>query len=83
VGTGGGACTVVSVPPLDTLIECLLTAVFAEGQIIFGGMAPPPAVGATVHFGIMGGTDDFREARGEATLVVTSAEFQDATFDID
>src|SRR5688500_3513485 len=40
VGTGGGACTVVSAPPLDTLIECLLTAVFADGQIIFGGMAP-------------------------------------------
>ena len=68
---------------IGSWIALPLTAVFAEGQIIFGGMAPPPAVGATAHFGIMGGTDDFREARGEATLVVTSAEFQDTTFAID
>src|ERR671914_1203328 len=40
VGTGGASCTIVSIPPLDTLEECLLTAVFAEGQIMFGGMAP-------------------------------------------
>jgi hypothetical protein len=83
VGTGGGACTVVSVPPLDTLIECLLTAVFAEGQIIFGGMAPPPAVGVTAHFGIVGGTGDFRKVSGEATLVVTTPELMDVTFDLD
>jgi hypothetical protein len=47
VGTGGVSCTVVSVPPLDTLEECLLTAVLAEGQIIFGGLAPSPEVGVT------------------------------------
>jgi hypothetical protein len=83
VGTGGGSCIVVSVPPLDTLIECLLTAVLAEGQIIFGGMAPPPAVGVTAHFGIVGGTGDFRKVRGEATLVVTTPERMDVTFDLD
>ncbi len=37
VGTGGASCTIVSVPPLDTRVECLLTAVLAEGQIMFGG----------------------------------------------
>jgi hypothetical protein len=83
VGTGGGSCTVVSVPPLDTLIECLLTAVLAEGQLMFGGMAPPPAVGVTAHFGIVGGTGDFRKVRGEATLVVTTPELMDVTFDLD
>lgn len=83
VGTGGGVCTVVSVPPLDVLEQCLITAVFVEGHIIFGGLAQSPEVGVTGRFGILGGTDGFREARGEATLVVTSAEFQDATFDID
>jgi hypothetical protein len=31
VGTGGAFGTIVSVPPLDTLEECLLTAVLAEG----------------------------------------------------
>jgi hypothetical protein len=82
-GTGGGSCTVVSVPPLDTLIECLLTAVLAEGQLMFGGMAPPPAVGVTAHFGIVGGTGDFRKVSGEATLVVTTPERMDVTFDLD
>jgi hypothetical protein len=83
VGTGGASCTVVSVPPLDTLEECLLTAVFVDGQIIFGGLAPSPEVGVTAQFGILGGTDDFREARGEATLVVTTTEIIDVTFDLD
>jgi hypothetical protein len=82
VGTGGGACTVVSVPPLDTLEECLITAVFADGQIIFGGLAPSPEVGVTGRFGILGGTDDFRDVRGEATLVVTTTEIIDVTFDL-
>ena len=40
VGTGTGACSVVSVPPLATRLQCLLTAVFANGEIIFGGVAP-------------------------------------------
>jgi hypothetical protein len=73
VGTGGGACTVVSIPPLDTLEQCLLTAAFADGQIIFGGLAHSPEVGDT---------DDFRNTRGEATLVVTTPEFMDVTFDL-
>jgi hypothetical protein len=83
VGTGGASCTVVSVPPLDTLEECLLTAVFVDGQLVFGGLAPSPEVGVTGRFGILGGTDDFRDARGEATLVVTTMEIIDVTFDLD
>jgi hypothetical protein len=83
VGTGGGSCTIVSAPPLDTLVQCLSTAVFAQGQIIFAGMASPPTVGAVGHFGILGGTDDFRKAQGEATLVIMSPELQDVTFDLE
>jgi hypothetical protein len=83
VGTGGGACTVVSVPPLDTLEECLLTAVFVDGQIIFGGLALSPEVGVTAQFGVLGCTGDFRNARGEATLVVTTTEIIDVTLDLD
>jgi len=30
----------------------------------------------------LGGTDDFRNARAEATLVVTTPEFMDVTFDL-
>jgi hypothetical protein len=83
VGTGGASCTVVSVPPLDTLEECLLTAVFVDGQIIFGGLALSPEVGVTAQFGVLGGTGDFRNARGEATLVVTTTEIIDVTLDLD
>ena len=82
VGTGAGFCTVVSVPPLATRVQCLLGAVFAGGQITFGGVAPLPEVGAEARFGIFGGTGDFRKARGEATLVVISPVLQEATFDL-
>jgi Allene oxide cyclase barrel like domain len=84
VGTGEGVCTIVSAPPPDIRIQCLSTAVFPNGQIIFGGFAPSlPEVGAVGRFGILGGTDAFRTARGEATLVVLTPELQDATFDLE
>jgi hypothetical protein len=82
VGTGAGACTVVSVPPLATRLQCILGAVFAGGQITFGGLAPLPEAGVEASFGIFGGTGDFRKARGEATLVVISPVLQDATFEL-
>jgi|SRR5215472_971255 len=84
VGTGTGVCTLVSLQPLDTLVQCLSTAVFAEGQLMFGGVAPLPEVGAVAHFGIFGGTGAFRTARGDVTIVVTTPELmQDATFDLE
>jgi hypothetical protein len=52
-------------------------------HIIFGGVAPLPDIGAVGHFGILGGTDDFRKARGEVTLVVISPVLQEGTFDIE
>jgi hypothetical protein len=82
IGTGTGACTVVSVPPLATRLQCLLSSVFAGGQITFGGVAPLPEVGVEATFGIFGGTGDFRKARGEATLAVITPTSQDATFDL-
>ena len=83
VGTGGASCMIVSVPPLDTLEECLLTAVLAEGQIMFGGMAPLAVVGASAQFGILGGTDEFRKSRGDVMLVVTAPDSIDVTFNLD
>jgi hypothetical protein len=84
VGTGVGVCTIFSVPPQDTLSQCLLTAVFDDkGQIIFGGIVSPPDIRAVGRFGILGGTDDFRTARGEVTLVVLTTDTQKATFDIE
>jgi hypothetical protein len=84
VGTGAGACTVVSAPPRETLLLCLITAVFPKkGQIIFGGAAPFPTPGAVVTFGILGGTDDFRKVRGEAVLTVISDKLQDAVFELE
>ena len=88
VGTGVGVCTIASVPPPPavetTLVQCLITIVFdKKGQIILGGVAPWPEVGAVGHFGILGGTDDFRTARGEATLTVISPVLQDGIFDLE
>jgi hypothetical protein len=84
VGTGAGVCTIVSMPPQDPRLQCLIIAVFDEkGQIMFGGIVPPPDIGAVGRLGILGGTDDFRTARGEVTLVVLTPDTQDATFDIE
>src|SRR5215510_8246879 len=83
VGTGGAVCTVVSQPPQATVVQCLLSAVFAEGEIVFGGVASFPVVGAVGHFGILGGTDRFDRARGDATLIVLTNGDVDSTFDLD
>jgi hypothetical protein len=90
VGIGAGVCTVVSVPEdskaeshEDILLQCLNSADFDQGQIIFGGLAPFPEVGVEARFGILGGTGEFREAEGEATLVVISPTLQEGTFDLD
>jgi hypothetical protein len=85
VGAGAGVCTIVSIQksPPDTLVQCLLSAVFDKGQIIFGGSAPFPEAGAVGHFGILGGTDAFRKARGDATLVVLSNGDSDTILDLE
>jgi hypothetical protein len=87
VGTGAGACTVVSVPEHpgheNTLIHCLSSAVFDQGHIIFGGLVQLPGVEAVGRFGILGGTGKFRTARGEATLTVLSPNTQDAVFELE
>ena len=86
VGAGAGACTIVAIQesPPDTPVQCLLSAVpvFDKGQIIFGGLAPFPKAGAVGHFGILGGTDAFRKARGDATLVVLSNGDVDTILDL-
>jgi hypothetical protein len=81
VGTGVGVCTLVS--PSERLQQCLNTAAFAEGHIMFGGLAPLPEAGAVAQFGILGGTEEFRKARGEATLVITDTGDIDTTFDLE
>jgi type IV secretory pathway VirB2 component (pilin) len=89
VGTAVSSCTIISVPPQDTRDECLLTAVFAEGQIMYGGVAPTAAivrvvvVGTSVQWGILGGTGDFRRARGDVTAIVTAPGIFDITYDLD
>jgi hypothetical protein len=54
-----------------------------KGQITFGGIAPLPEVGVMAHFGIFGGTDDFRKARGDVTLTVLSDKLQDAVLELE
>jgi Dirigent-like protein len=87
VGTGAGVCTVVSAPETpsakDTAIQCLISAVFDQGEITFGGAVQFPEVGAVGRFSILGGTGKFRKARGEATLTVLSPNTQDAVFELE
>jgi hypothetical protein len=88
VGTGAGVCTVVIAPdppnPDNTFLQCLITATFdKKGQIIFGATVPFPQPGLVGHFGILGGTDDFRKVRGEVTLTVLSPDTQDAVFELE
>src|SRR5512144_2566820 len=47
VGAGAGVCTIVSIQesPPDTLVQCLLSAVFDDGQIILGVLASFPEPG--------------------------------------
>jgi hypothetical protein len=73
VGVGAGVCTTIRTKGSSPeTLECLLSAVFDQGQIILGGEAPFPKPDVVGHFGILGGTDAFRKARGEATLIVLS-----------
>ena len=85
VGVGAGVCTIVGTKESspDTLAQCLLSAVFDQGQIILGGEAPLPEPGVVGHFGILGGTDAFRKARGEATLAVLSNGEIDSILDLE
>jgi hypothetical protein len=84
VGTGVGICTLVTTPNPDALQQCLLTAAFdEEGHIIFGGITSLPEVGAMSQLGILGGTEAFRRARGEALLVITPTGDIVSTFDLE
>ena len=85
VGIGAGVCTIVGAKEFspDTLVQCLLSAVFDQGQIILGGEAPLPEPGVVGHFAILGGTDAFRKARGEATLVVLPNRDVDTILDLE
>ncbi|MFL5287050.1 MAG: hypothetical protein ACJ8AW_40295, partial [Rhodopila sp.] len=65
------------------MLECLLSAAFDQGQIILGGSASFPAPNVVAHFGILGGTDAFRKARGEATLVALSDRDIDTILDLE
>jgi hypothetical protein len=84
VGLGAGVCTTVRTKESSSyMLECLLSATFDQGQIILGGEAPFPEPNVEGRFGILGGTDAFRKARGEAILVVLSNGDIDSTFDLE
>jgi hypothetical protein len=84
VGVGAGVCTTVRTTESSSdMLECLLSAAFDQGQIILSGEAPFPEPSAEARFGIVGGTDAFRKARGEAILVVLSNGDFDITFDLE
>jgi hypothetical protein len=42
-----------------------------------------PEVGAVSQLGILGGTEEFLKARGDATLVITETGDIDSTFELE
>jgi hypothetical protein len=82
-GTLAAHCTIFSVPPRDTLEQCLLTAVFPSGQILFGGVAELAVPGASAEFGILGGTGRFSKAQGVVHGLVNPSGTIDFIFTLD
>jgi hypothetical protein len=80
VGHVATSCTVVSVPPRATEVTCLGDTVLAEGKITVGGVAPFPPSATPVQFSILGGTDEFRKARGDFVVFAVSPNRLDGTF---
>ena len=80
VGHVASSCTVVSVPPRATEAMCLSDTVLAEGKITVGGVAPFPPTATPVRFSILGGTDEFRKARGDFVVFAVSPNTLDGTF---
>jgi hypothetical protein len=79
VGHSGSSCTVVGVPPRDTEVQCLADIVLAQGKITFGGLAPFPPTTTPVQFSVLGGTGDFRKARGTFVVFAVNPNTFDGT----
>lgn len=80
VGRSGTSCTVVSVPPRAVEVECLGDTVLAQGKITTGGLAPFPPSSTAARFSILGGTGEFRKARGEFVVSLKAPNRFDGTF---
>lgn len=70
----------VSVPPRVTEVTCLSDSVLAEGKITVGGVAPFPPTATPVQFSVLGGTDEFRKARGDFVVFAVSPNRLIGTF---
>ena len=80
VGHVATSCTVVSVPPRATEVMCVSDSVLAQGKITVGGVAPFPPSATPVRFSVLGGTEEFRRARGEFVVFAVSPNRLDGTF---
>jgi len=80
VGEVASSCTVVSVPPRATEVNCLSDTVLAEGKITVGGVAAFPPSATPVHFSVLGGTGKFREAAGEFVVFGVPPNRLEGTF---
>ena len=80
VGHVGASCTVVSVPPRATEAACLSDTVLAQGKTTVGGVAPFPPTATPVRFSILGGTGEFRKARGDFVVFSVAPNKMDGTF---
>jgi hypothetical protein len=80
VGHFVSSCTMVSVPPRATEVACLGDTVLAQGKITVGGVAPFPPTATPVQFSVLGGTGEFRKARGEFVVFAVPPDKMDGTF---
>ena len=80
VGHVASSCTVVSIPPRATEVACLGDTVLADGNITIGGVAPFPPTATPVRFSVLGGTGEFRKARGDFVTFAVLPDRLDGTF---
>jgi hypothetical protein len=80
VGHFATSCTVVGVPPRATEVACLGDTVLAEGSITTGGVVPFPPTATPVRFSILGGTSEFRKARGDFVVFSVPPNRMEGTF---
>src|SRR3954447_18634513 len=66
-GTEQGSCTFVTA----TAAQCSISAVFADGQLVFNGILPFDQTDFQIP--LTGGTGEFFRARGFVTVHVTNA----------
>jgi hypothetical protein len=84
VGISGATCTLVRLEPVSATVQCLATAELAKGQITAQGLVTfsEETEGEPFRLAITGGTERYKEAHGQVTVVEVSETEARLTFHI-